>query len=602
MKILLIIPPTLPPISPYLSVPLLAGQLSANGFDVENLDLSIEFFDWVLNKDFLLNQYEKAKDIFKTLSLQLEGKSIQDKFFKGYTNDTKKSLYKKYVIENILQKEEENYEIINNISSYIDSYKDAAKFYNLKKSKNIDKKINKAFNIAMLPYAPSLLRFNLYKNPLYKNNYNSIKIQSFDNENNIFYPFFKEKIREHKINLYDLILISVPNEAMLLPSFTLMRLIKENSKAKIAVGGNIITRIDNELLKIPDAFNYFYDYLMIGCGEVSVVELAKYIETKTSDNEKLKKIDGLIYMNKGKLTYNKPNLKYDINKSHNMSLKGINLSKYYTPEIIMPIQMTKGCYWGKCEFCGLHYPPKKYSVKDVVKVVDEIEFLNKKHNIKIFEFVDESIHPKYLSKLADEILKRNLDIKYCLLARLDNGFTKELCEKLYLSGLKLIEIGYETASKRIFDKLNKGIDYSNRLKIIKMFADAGIFTYVYAIIGYPSETKEEALATINIAEKYKDIVDFMFIHKFWLDKKAPIYKHYQEMGISKIEENKKDVFSQGCNYYSDKSMDAKECKEIYNQYLVKNRKIFNSHLCPDEYMFLYVMHYGREKFKKLIAD
>lgn len=79
-----------------------------------------------------------------------------------------------------------------------------------------------------------------------------------------------------------------------------------------------------------------------------------------------------------------------------MCLDGLSLEQYFTPDIIMPIQSSKGCYWGKCLFCGLHYPPKKYTVKNPKKVVDEIEFLNKEYNIKIFEFVDEALHPAYL--------------------------------------------------------------------------------------------------------------------------------------------------------------------------------------------------------------
>ena len=372
MKILLIIPPPTSPVSPYLSAPLLCGQLVANGFDAKTLDLSVEFFDWVLNKNFLQEQYNLAKS--QNLNLDCQGKTVFDSEFKSYPFVLKKTLLKKYYIENFLKNDAENIDIINNISDIVDGYKNKDVFYDFDKSKNLLKKAENAFKIAMLPFAPSFLLFHMYKNPLYKVNYSALKQQAFDEEDNIFYKFFKEKIAEHKINEYDLILVSIPNETMLMPAMTLMHQVKANSNAKIAIGGNIITRIDNELKNISDAFNCFYNYVMIGTGEASVVKLAKYIESNSLNTLELKKISGLIYLENGKIKWNKPDLEYNINKSHNLSLNGIDLTKYYTPDIIMPIQMTKGCYWGKCKFCGLHYPPKKYSIKNVVKIVDEIEF------------------------------------------------------------------------------------------------------------------------------------------------------------------------------------------------------------------------------------
>ena len=75
-KILFIFPPVSSPVSPYLSTPLLAGQLKAFGYDVTCLDLSLEFFDYVLSKDFLLTSYKKAKKMLPSLTLDVMGKTV----------------------------------------------------------------------------------------------------------------------------------------------------------------------------------------------------------------------------------------------------------------------------------------------------------------------------------------------------------------------------------------------------------------------------------------------------------------------------------------------------------------------------------------------
>ena len=60
-KMLLIFPPQWTPISPHFAIPSLLGQLKANGYNAQAIDLNIEFFDEVLNKDYLEFSIFKAK-------------------------------------------------------------------------------------------------------------------------------------------------------------------------------------------------------------------------------------------------------------------------------------------------------------------------------------------------------------------------------------------------------------------------------------------------------------------------------------------------------------------------------------------------------------
>lgn len=595
-KVLLIFPPVASPVSPYLSLPLLAGQIKRSGFSATCCDLSLDFFDYILNKEFVSNSYEKAKQMLSSLIELSQNKTLNDSEFKNYSLDLKKTIFKKEKIQKALLNEDNNLNVINSIDDAISCYKSEHKFYNPNEMEKAYDCVQKAFDLLMLPYSPALLSFHYYKNPLYKITFNALKHQVADCENTIFYDFYKQKIAEYKIQDYDMVCISCPNETQILPSMMLAKLIKENFYGKIVLGGNIISRIDNELCSMSELFDEFFDYMIIGCGENSLVELANSI---FNNNEKYKLVKGLLYKKDGKVFSNKPDLKYDINKSAPILLEGLKLGKYYSPDIIMPIQSSKGCYWGKCTFCGLHYPPKKYTVKNPKKLVDELELLHKNYGIKYFEFIDEAIHPKYLEKIADIIIDRNLEINYVCCARMEEKlYTKKLCEKLYKSGLRLVEFGYESASKKVYDSLNKGIKFDNRMSVVKELASAGIFTYLYAIIGYPNETKEEAEKTIKILDEYPEIVDFLFIHKFWLDKKSPALKKYKKIGISQINENTSNILQQKIDFIVENENYKKDLDEAYGNYYKRNFKY--SFFAPDEYFFLYVLHQGRNYTKKLL--
>ena len=279
-KILFIFPPVSSPVSPYLSTPLLAGQLKSSGYDVTCLDLSIEFFDYVLNKDFLLTSYQKAKEMLPSINADVMGKTSNDKDFAENSFELKNLILKKEYIEKIISNDEGNISLINNIAEYVEAYKNKLSFYNLEKMNFAYNEIAKAFKLAMLPYFPASLFFHVYKNPIYTTLYSGLKYQAVDKENNVFYEFYRKRIDEYKINDYDLVYISCPNETQILPSMTFAKILKEMSTSKVIIGGNIISRVVDELQKMPNLFEEFFDYILCGLGEESVVKLADYLINK----------------------------------------------------------------------------------------------------------------------------------------------------------------------------------------------------------------------------------------------------------------------------------------------------------------------------------
>ena len=118
-KILFLFPPVASPVSPYLSTPLLAGQLKNAGFDVTCLDLSVEFFDYILNKEFLLNTYNKAKEILPNLQQKIGDLTSSDKEFKNFSLELKSLILKKEYIEKVFLDEEKNLELIEKFEHFL---------------------------------------------------------------------------------------------------------------------------------------------------------------------------------------------------------------------------------------------------------------------------------------------------------------------------------------------------------------------------------------------------------------------------------------------------------------------------------------------------
>lgn len=121
----------------------------------------------------------------------------------------------------------------------------------------------------------------------------------------------------------------------------------------------------------------------------------------------------------------------------------------------LPYQMTRGCYWSQCAFCS-YRNTKGYIKRDVEQVIDHIQTMEKRYGRHIFQFIDDAIHPSILRQLSDELIARNVKIRYDAYLRLDKEFTPELCKQLRKSGLKTVLFGFESANQRMLGCHEKG--------------------------------------------------------------------------------------------------------------------------------------------------
>ena len=124
----------------------------------------------------------------------------------------------------------------------------------------------------------------------------------------------------------------------------------------------------------------------------------------------------------------------------------------------------------------------------------------------IYEFIDESVSPAYMEELSNKIKKEKLNIEYFCDARLETAFTKEILEKAYETGLRMIMWGLESGSNKVLELINKGIDLEKRFNILKDSKDSGIWNFAFIFFGFPTETEEDAKMTVKMLVDNKEII------------------------------------------------------------------------------------------------
>lgn len=528
MKALLLFPPQWIPVSPHLGLPVLAGQLGADGHEATVHDLNIEFYNYVLSEENLAKAHHDATDFMKSHTpseLDYNENSVISLREKAFRQKMK-TIRDFYALHPSPEQT-----IVAEIAAAMGVLRSPVDFYCPEKLFSAKHIVSAALELASLPFAPSkLLMDNFRLDPNIPYDWESLHEFVADEKRNMFFGFLNAYADGFAPAGYDCIGISVGDLSQLSAALTLARLLKTKCRTRLFFGGNYLTQIFEDLGNFPALFEQYCDCVLLGDSEKSVREYASYIENQRD----LSEVSGILYKDEnGTIKSTFHGVSSDcIDRSAFPDFGDYSFSRYFSPKPVFPIQLSKGCYWGKCSFCDYFYGHKEWSSRCVEDAVDCLEHYINNYRASCFYIIDEALPPEYYNALALEILRRQLRISFYSFARLESGFTDDVLQNIFRAGGKMLMWGYEAASPRVFTLMNKGIDPAQRLYTLSVSANAGIWNNGLLMIGFPTETEEEIAQTRDAVIANPHLFHSCTPANFNLLKNAAMMKDLDRLGIT----------------------------------------------------------------------
>jgi anaerobic magnesium-protoporphyrin IX monomethyl ester cyclase len=159
---------------------------------------------------------------------------------------------------------------------------------------------------------------------------------------------------------------------------------------------------------------------------------------------------------------------------------------------------SRGCPF-KCDFCSRPVFGDTFRSRSPQNIVDEIQSIVDLGYDMIW-FADDcfTISRNRVMKICDEIIRRNLDIRWQCLSRVD-ALDSEMALKMKNGGCQRIYFGIEAGDERILRIMGKDIDLQTAENAVHNTKSAGIETGAFFIIGYPGDSDQTILNTIRFA-------------------------------------------------------------------------------------------------------
>ena len=578
LKILLITPPMTQLNTPYPATAYLTGFLKQQQYTVSQRDLAIELFLTLLTKQGLETIYQTVEDNFS----DFEDDELPDaiyhflahfpsyltcieptvKFLQGKNSSLALRIASRSFLpegpqfESLYQMEQMSGDVLDAAFGDLgvqDKAKYLATLFIDDLSAVIKQGVDPHFEVSR--YGERLAS----SNPSFDDLYNQLQQPPLYTDRIIF-ALVSQYLTDEKPSVVGL---TVPFPGNMLGALKIAKCCKEiNPDIKLVLGGGFINT-ELRSLKDPRLFE-FVDFITVDDGERPLLTLLEYLNQQRPINELFRTYylkDQQVYFNKNLTLHDIPHKDTGV-----PCYDGLPIEQYLSLcEMLNPMHriwsdgrwnkltIAHGCYWSQCSFCdiSLNYIGQ-YDDAGAELIVNRIQTLITETGETGFHFVDEAAPPKVLFAMAEKLIERDIVISWWGNIRFEKTFSAEKCQLLADSGCIAISGGLEVASDRLLKLMKKGVTVAQVAKVTKNFANAGVLVHAYLMYGFPTQTEQE---TVDSLERVRQLMlngcfQSAYWHRFAATIHSPIGIHPEQYGIELIP-NKNVLFAENDIDYHD---------------------------------------------------
>ncbi|NIM10492.1 MAG: RiPP maturation radical SAM protein 1 [Candidatus Aminicenantes bacterium] len=385
----------------------------------------------------------------------------------------------------------------------------------------------------------------------------------------------------------------------LVPAIALLDSIKKANANVITVIGGALC--DGAMAEGVLSLKTGIDYVLAGEGEITFPDFVRKVRDGHLPGEKIIA---------GEPVKDLDTIPIPDYQEYFQQLAALPASNRPSPGIIeIPYETSRGCWFGKCPFCGYYGKKNFYREKSPNRVIDALGVLIQRHGIHTVYMTDNIMPNQYTDTLLPKISKEipslhfHFDIK--------SNLTLEQVLSLKRAGAVSIEPGIESLSSSLLKRMRKGVTVRENIALLRYARATSLDISWFLLVGIPGEEMGEYEEMLRLLPLIRHLPPANGILPMMIFRFSSYQKYPQAFGISNLRpaEVYNDIFPSyahlekiACYFTGDFKTQANEHPEIIialaKEYLAWKKAWAIYKMVPLEFMLpmLHITQKSRDEY------
>lgn len=192
----------------------------------------------------------------------------------------------------------------------------------------------------------------------------------------------------------------------------------------------------------------------------------------------------------------------------------------------LPVEASRGCWWGRCTFCGLNGLGLSHRAKSPDRILAELEELEDRHGIPRFMLCDNVLEMRAFTTWLPGVRR-----SWSLFAEVKSNLRDEHLEVLARSGMRWLQPGIESLHTQLLARIRKGVQAWQQVQLLKLAREHGLNLVWNLLTGLPGEEDEWHLEVARLLPSLHHLAPPASVTEIRYDRFSDLFEHAEELGL-----------------------------------------------------------------------
>lgn len=201
----------------------------------------------------------------------------------------------------------------------------------------------------------------------------------------------------------------------------------------------------------------------------------------------------------------------------------------HTRYVAFNFELSRGCYWDKCNFCNFNATYGSFRKFETDPVVAEMDRLNREYGARRFQFLDTSLPPRF----ADHVERNKLSRPdYDIFCELMIDFDRRRLVALREFGVHRVQVGIESFSSAHLEAMVKNADLFDNVRFLRDCAELDIEPVYGLMVNIPNETVEHLEQMLARMRQLRHLPPPKYVSDFDARPESPAFRERERYDFS----------------------------------------------------------------------